>query len=221
MTGRNMRALVFDMDGVIFDSESIVLDCWQKVFEAHGIEYHSDVVMRSIGMDAYATGRVFRERYGEDFPFEEYREERKVFFNEIVSTTGLPVKPGVQELISYLHSSNMKVGLATSTQASQTRAELRAAGLLDQFDVIITGDMVQNSKPAPDIYIRACEALGEAPERIFCVEDSYNGIISAHRAGLKPIMVPDLLPPLPSIRDLCVAICPKLDAVIDIVQFFA
>ena len=216
-----MRALVFDMDGVIFDSERITVDCWQEVLKRHGFTYSSSVVLGTIGMDAAATGRVFRSHYGYDFRFEELREERKALFDDIVASGGLPVKPGVYELIDFLKSVGMKIGLATSTQELQTRDELRAARLYDSFDAIITGDMVNNSKPAPDIFLKACGALEAMPCDAYCVEDSINGITAAHSAGMKPIMVPDLLPPTQKIRDYCVAICPKLDAVIDIVKFFS
>ena len=103
------------------------------------------------------------------------------------------MKPGVMELLSYLKEKGKKIALASSTRRETVINQLRWAGIIDYFDVIICGDMVARSKPAPDIFLKACQELGVSPENTYAIEDSYNGIRAAHAGQLRPIMVPDLL----------------------------
>lgn len=104
------------------------------------------------------------------------------------------MKPGVVELLTFLKEEGEKIALASSTRRQTVTNQLRDAGILDFFDQVICGDMVERSKPAPDIFLKACEELGVKPERAYAIEDSYNGIRAAHAGKLHPIMVPDLLP---------------------------
>ena len=130
-----------------------------------------------------------------------------------MQTYGVPVKPGAQELLAALKDAGWTIGLASSTYIDSVRKELASTGLLPYFNVVIGGDTVRHSKPAPDIYLLACEKAGAVPSETYAIEDSHNGIRSAHAAGMKPLMVPDLLPADPSIRPLCTAVLPDLKAV--------
>lgn len=128
----------------------------------------------------------------------------------------LPVKPGVYELFDFLKKNNYKIGLASSTRKEVVTLQMKQVGLLPFFDVLVCGDMVQNSKPHPEIYLKACELLGAAPSSCFAVEDSFNGIRSAHGAGMKTIMVPDLLTPDEEITAL---LYKKCDSLLDVKEF--
>lgn len=189
-----MDAVIFDMDGVIFDSERLVLVCWEKVSEKYGIQGIEEVFMPCIGTNAEKTKEVVLDHYGQDFPFEEFRKEASVLFHEHVNRNGLPVKKGVRELLEYLKEREIPTAVASSTRLEVVTGELKQAGLYAYFKVVMGGDQLKRSKPEPDIYLMTCEKLGVNPGQAYAIEDSYNGIRSAYSAGMKPIMVPDMLP---------------------------
>ena len=114
----------------------------------------------------------------------------------------MPLKPGIKELLVYLKENGYKVGVASSTREAVVSRQLVDAGLREYFDNLTCGDMLERSKPEPDIYLMACEKLGVKPEEAIAIEDSYNGIRSAYRAGVFPIMVPDLMHPDEEMREL-------------------
>lgn len=138
-----------------------------------------------------------------------------MLFHEIADTEGIPVKPGAAELLQYLSEEKVPLGLASSTRLAVVTQELQAAGLYDYFQVVVGGDLLKNSKPAPDIYLMTCERMGALPENTYAIEDSYNGIRSAHSAGMRPVMVPDLTPATEEMRDLSVAVFEDLIQVRD------
>ena len=194
--------VIFDMDGVIFDSEILVLQAWKEVAERHGIAGVEAACHECLGTNSVVSKGVFLKHYGEDFPYEEYKAEMaKVFFSH-ASDGRLAKKPGVEELLKYLKENGFKVGLASSTQEATVRRQISEGGLLKYFDQIIGGDMVKRSKPEPDIFLEACRRLESEPERCYVIEDSYNGIRAAHAAGMHPIMVPDLMEPTEEMRGL-------------------
>lgn len=204
------KAVVFDMDGVIFDSERLVLEGWLKVAEKYGIEGIEEVFGRCIGVNEQTTRQIVLEHYGEDFPYEAYRKETSALFHERYGNGNLPLKPGVRELLSYLKEKGYPVGLASSTRQAVVEQELRDAGLMPYFDQLVCGDMIKKSKPEPDIYLKACEKLDVEPRMAVAVEDSYNGIRSAKRAGMTPVMVPDMVLPDEEMRSLAHKICKDL-----------
>ena len=189
-----MDAVIFDMDGVIFDSERLVLVCWEKVSEKYGIQGIEEVFMPCIGTNAEKTKEVVLDHYGQDFPFEEFRKEASVLFHEDVNRNGLPVKKGVRELLVYLKEREIPTAVASSTRLEVVTGELKQAGLYEYFKAVMGGDQLKRSKPEPDIYLMTCEKLGVNPGQAYAIEDSYNGIRSSYSAGMKPIMVPDMLP---------------------------
>lgn len=199
-------SVIFDMDGTIFDTERLVLDCWERVGEKHGIPDIREVFMRCIGTNKVRTQEIVYEHYGEDFPFEKFSEESSVLFHEITEKAGIPVKKGAEELLEYLSKNGVMLGLASSTRLAAVTQELQAAGLYDYFQVVVGGDLLKNSKPAPDIYLMTCERMGVLPENTYAIEDSYNGIRAAHSAGMRPIMVPDMTPATEEMRGLSVAV---------------
>lgn len=188
------KAVVFDMDGVIFDSEREVLNCWITLAKKYGIEDIEKNFLLCTGTNHAKTTQIMYDAYGPDFPYEEFAHEASKMFHEKNDGGRLPKKPGVEELLQFLKDSGIKIALASSTRRESVVRELTEAGIIDFFEVIVSGDMVTRSKPAPDIFLKACEELGVEPREALAIEDSYNGIRSANAGGLHPIMVPDLLP---------------------------
>lgn len=204
------KAVIFDMDGVIFDSERLVLEGWQEIAAKYGIKGIEEVLPRCLGVNAQATREIFREYYGQDFPYDEYKKEASALFHSRYGNGKLPLKPGVKELLSYLKENGYLVGLASSTRQAIVEQEIRDAGLMPYFDNLVCGDMLKSSKPEPDIYLKACENLDVEPRMAVAVEDSYNGIRSAKRAGMVPVMVPDMVQPDEEMRSLAHKICKDL-----------
>lgn len=204
------KAVIFDMDGVIFDSERLVLEGWQEIAAKYGIKGMEEVLPRCLGVNAQATREIFREYYGQDFPYDEYKKEASALFHSRYGNGKLPLKPGVKELLSYLKEKGYLVGLASSTRQAIVEQEIRDAGLMPYFDNLVCGDMLKRSKPEPDIYLKACENLDVEPRMAVAVEDSYNGIRSAKRAGMVPVMVPDMVQPDEEMRSLAHKICKDL-----------
>lgn len=190
-----MKTIIFDMDGVIFDTERLILSCWVVVAGKYGIPHMEDTFKKSIGTDVHTTKQILLDTYGEDFPYDTFREEYRDMFYQKVEKEGLPLKRGARELLGFLKINGYRIGLASSTRREVVEQELSDAGLLGFFETIVGGDMVAHGKPAPDIYEKACEKLKVKPEEAYAVEDSKNGMKAAKAAGLKVIHVPDLLEP--------------------------
>lgn len=191
---KSLKAVIFDMDGVIFDSEKGVRDCWNIVAEKYGLKDIETVCDRCTGTTYEDTKRIFAEFYGKDVPYEDYKAECSALFHEKFDGGRLPMKKGVKEILEYLKERGISLAIASSTREVTVRKWLEQAGLTEYFDKIICGDMVKKGKPEPDIYIKACAELGNIRSGVFAIEDSYNGIRSAVAAGIDAIMIPDLLP---------------------------
>lgn len=205
-----IKAVVFDMDGVIFDSEALVMETWDAVARKHGFQDVKTVCRQCLGTNSAATRQIFLDFYGKDFPYDEYKKEMSALFHESAAGGKLKKKPGVYELLEYLKEKDIKIGLASSTRKEIVCRELEEGGVLGYFSVIVCGDMVRRSKPEPDIYLEACRQLQITPAACCAIEDSYNGIRAACRAGMKAIMVPDLAEPTKEMEELSECIMPSL-----------
>ena len=170
-----IEAICFDMDGILFDTERLSVESWIAVAEKLGLGNIEKGVYGCIGLNRTDCRIFLKEVYGEDFPYDYFREQTSALFQERVEKEGLPV---------------MKGG----------------------------GDMVEHSKPLPDIYLKACELLGVKPENAIAIEDSPNGIRSAAAAGMLPVMVPDMVEPTPEIEELLYHKCDSLFAVRDFLE---
>ncbi|MBQ3583601.1 MAG: HAD family phosphatase [Lachnospiraceae bacterium] len=190
-----MKAIIFDMDGVIFDSEQAIFNEWQELSKKYGFENVEIPLMKCVGVNSKMTRQIFMDFYGEDFPYDKYCMEQSEAYHRKYDNGKLPMKKGVVELLTALKENEYKIAIASSTRTEVVKNQIEAAGLMKYFEVIIGGDMVEKSKPSPDIFLKAANELGGAPEHTYVVEDSYNGIRAAYSAGMIPIMVPDMLKP--------------------------
>ena len=210
-----MRSIIFDMDGVIFDSERATHDCWMEIARRHGFAEDLDVpYMKCIGVNAQMTKEIFCAHYGADFPYEEYRIEESKLYHDTYDHGRLPLKPGIREILTWLKENGVDTAVASSTRRAVVLSQLRDAGLDKYFDRIIGGDMVTKSKPEPDIFLKALEGTDIMPEEAIVIEDSYNGIRAAKNAGMLPVMVPDMLPPDGEMREKAILIAKDLTEVL-------
>lgn len=210
-----MKAVVFDMDGVLFDTEKLCRDSWMAVAEEKGLPGMAEIFPQCIGLNANDSKQIVLRVYGQDFAYEEFRQQASVWFWDYIEKNGLPVMPGAREILEWLTAHNWKVGLASSTRRSSVERHLEQAGLRSFFQTVVTGDMVEHSKPQPDIYLMACRELGVAPEDAFAIEDSPNGIRSAFAAKMTPLMVPDMIAPSEEMNLLCSRIFNNLFEVLE------
>ena len=198
----NIQAVVFDMDGVIFDSERCCLNIWEEIAGENGLDDIETIFRRCIGTTVPKTKEILINAYGKDFDPDAYMAESSRRFHERYDHGKLPMLPFAEEILSYLKGTGVKVGLASSTKEATVRMQLTEAGLIKYFDRITCGDMLKKSKPEPDIYLKACSELKVDPSAAIAIEDSYNGIRSAHATGMIAVMVPDLVAPDDEMRAL-------------------
>ena len=210
---QNIYYVIFDMDGVIFDTEQFFLDCLRPAAEAVGLKDIDTIAYECIGLTAPETEKRLVSFYGPDAPLEEFRRKTSEIFDARYEAEGFPKKPWIHEILQYLRDEQIPVAVASSTRSDLVRRELEDAGLADFFDIIIGGDMAEKSKPEPDIFLKAAEKLGAKAGDCFVIEDSFNGIRAANAAGMRPLMVPDLLAPDDEIRGLAEKVFPSLKEV--------
>ena len=205
-------AVIFDMDGLIFDTEALYQEAFLAAATAGGHGIPRAVIQRTIGVPWVRSRVLLLEEMGSDFPVDQYFTQMVAHF-ELLAATQLRLKPGVIELLEFLDQIDMPRCIATSSAHSTVQNHLAAHGLVDRFHAIIGhGDYV-SSKPSPDPFLMAAKHLGVAPARCLALEDSYNGVRSASAAGMMTLMVPDLLSPTPEIQSLCTGVVSDLHAV--------
>lgn len=213
-----VEALVFDMDGLLFDSERIVKRSWEDAGNQIGIEHMGDHIYHTLGRNLAGRNEYFCQVIDADFPCKEFAERTRVCFYKIVSEEGLPMKPGVRELLEYGKDKGYRMAVASSSRREYATKNLKEAGIYKFFDGTIFGDMVKHAKPDPEIYLRACECIGVKPERSIALEDAPAGIKAAHAAGMLPVMIPDLVEPTKEIESLIYKKCVSLHEVIALLE---
>ena len=209
-----IRAIIFDKDGTLHDTEKVFMQAWKLAAAELNVPDIENTVRDCTGTTIEWIAQYWAKKYP-DIPFEDYLPRRQYHFNEIVRD-GVPVKEGAHELLTYLKEHGYLIGMATSTGQVSAMEHLTRTGMLDYFapNAIITGNMVKNGKPAPDIYLLAAERLGVSPEECVGVEDSLNGVRAIHAAGMRAVMIPDMIEPTPEVEELCWKRC---DTLLDII----
>lgn len=198
----NFAAVVFDADGTLFDTENLMYQVWVEVGEEMNFPYPGREYLDYVGLNRAAVLALMRERYGEGFDGADFMVRCVARLSERIEREGVPLKPGAREILALLREKQIPVGLATSTHRVRTDRRLELCGLRDCFQAVTTGDEVTKGKPDPEIYRTTCEKLGVAPGHCLAVEDSKNGILSAHAAGMPVAMVPDMIPPTEELHQI-------------------
>lgn len=190
-----IRAVLFDMDGTLVDTEKYYRKFWPIAMAEFGYHLTDEQVlsMRSLGRP-FAPARL-KEWFGDDLDYYAIRKRRTEIMEECLDREGIHLKPGAEEILKELKSRGILAAVATASPLERTEKYLNKTGIRSYFDRIISATQVKEGKPSPDVYLYACEQLGLAPADCMAVEDAPNGILSAYRAGLKVVMVPDQTPP--------------------------
>ena len=212
-----IKAVIFDMDGLILDTEKLLVKYWCQAANEAGFP-----MQREHALNIRSLARKFAIPYlqgifGEEFDYVKIRSRRMELMKQHISQHGLETKPGIAELLDYLDSKGIPAAIATATDIQRTEDYLGQVGLLGRFSRIVCAAMVENGKPKPDIYLYACEQIGEAPADCIAVEDSPNGVRSATDAGIRTVMVPDLAEPD---ADTAKRIAAKAGTLFDIILMF-
>lgn len=202
------KAVIFDMDGVLFDTERLCKESWNMIAKEQKLEGINEVLEACTGSNRQDTILIMKKTYGEDFDAIGFMDICSKINVKRMEEEGIPIKKGAKEILDFLKTENYKIGLASSTRKFRVMDNLEKSGFKDYFQAVVGGDMVEHSKPNPDIYLLACRELGVNPTETFAIEDSPNGIRSAYNAGMKPIMVPDLIVPTEEILSLTIT-CKK------------
>jgi HAD superfamily hydrolase (TIGR01509 family) len=206
-------AVLFDMDGLLLDTESLWRDVWLAVAAEFGYTLPVAEYQQVIGTTPAGTLEILQRALGPDAPVEAMQRVTKLRALEQIERGHVRAKPGVAALVDVLRARVVPYAVATSTAHDLARTKLRAAGIGELFDVLVGGDQVAHGKPAPDIFLLAAATLGVDPTRCLVLEDSLNGLRAARAAGARAIMVPDLLPADDEARSLAWRVMPSLDAV--------
>ena len=190
-----MTTVIFDMDGVMFDTAGIFEAAWDYAGEMIGIGKAGYMITKTMGMSLVMSHEIWKQEFKERYDERMFREYAKKYVKQYYEENKVPIKKGLHLLLQHLKSNNYKLAVASSSSQWEVEKHLNDAKIYEYFDTIVCGDMITRSKPEPEIYLKTCELLQESPENSFALEDSKSGLISAFKAGCKPIMVPDIWQP--------------------------
>ncbi len=206
-----IKGAIFDMDGLMFDTERLVYENWQGMMDELGLDYSLDFFKQTIGKRKKEVEQIYLGAYGADFPYWELADKGKARYVRRIEREGIPVKKGLYDILAYFKARGVKIALATSTSRQTAQLNLRLAKVSDYFDALVCGEEVQNGKPHPEVFLTAAAKLGLEPQSCAAFEDSINGIKSAFAAGMLTVMVPDYLQPTDEIRPMISCLCRDLN----------
>jgi len=199
-----IAALLFDMDGLMFDTERLILRSWQRAMVDFGYQPSEEVFLRSVGRTVAATNQILRAAYGPDFPLGSTNARTGEYVWQEVDAHGAPIKPGLLALLDFLEARGLPRAVASSSERASIERLLGSVHLQPRFAAIAAGDEVAQGKPAPDIFLLAASRLGVDA-----------GTRAAHAAGMAALIVPDLILPSAEVAALAAAVLPDLHAVRD------
>ena len=198
-----IHAAIFDMDGLLFDTERLCCEAWRTVSSAAGHEIPESVFLACVGRNNRDTRDLVMHACGPDFPYEDFNRTAREWMLARMSVNGPPEKPGIRALFDFLKTKNIPLALATSTGETSARWMIERAGLTPYFSAFAFGSEVERGKPAPDIFLLAASRLGQVPaDSCVVFEDSPAGLRAAFSAGMAPVFVPDLVNIPPEVRVL-------------------
>jgi len=213
---RAVHAVVFDMDGLLVDTETVSREVMTLAARQMGYELPHDVFIRMVGLSFASSGRLLEEHFGPGFDVPAFQAESTRLYRA-AGELGVALKDGVVELLDFLDRLGLPRAIATSSHHQDVDRNLGHHGLRQRFHAVVAGGDYVRSKPFPDPFLKAAEVLRVAPDHCLALEDSHNGVRAAHAAGMMAVMVPDLLEPNEEMQTLCVRIIDSLHEVRDLI----
>jgi beta-phosphoglucomutase-like phosphatase (HAD superfamily) len=210
MKTEHIQAVIFDMDGLMLDSQRLATDAWQEAVASFGFQLTDEINLSMIGRNMHDSAAILRSAFSSQFPVDDVRELAARTFSQLTSVSGIPVKTGLWELLVFLDAESIPKAVATSTSRTDCIRHLKKANLISRFPVIVCGDEVTKGKPSPDLFLKAADKLEVKPTGCLVLEDSFPGIRAASAAGMIPIMVPDLKEADDEMRELAHAVVADL-----------
>jgi HAD superfamily hydrolase (TIGR01509 family) len=209
---RPVKAVVFDMDGLLVDTETVVYRAMQRAAGGFGGEMPFDTFQRMVGLQHAHSDLIVLEHFGEGFDLEAWSAAVSAHFREEMAA-GIALKAGAVEILDALDELGLPRAIATSSSLESVRQSLGPHSLVDRFQALITRDVQTRGKPHPEPFLKAAEALGVDPADCLALEDSHNGVRSASSAGMMTVMIPDMLDPTEEMETLCIRIARDLHEV--------
>ncbi len=213
-----VSGIIFDMDGVLIDSERQSNEGWLWAAGQLGVDMPMWLIDSFKGAPAELCCKFFDDYYKGVIDYWEAKELRTQHVYKIRETEGIPVKKGVKDIFEYIRNNGLKCAVATSTRRESAEKTLHEIGVWDYLDAVVYGDEVERGKPEPDIFLRAAKAIGVNPSEAVVVEDSINGIKAGYAAGMRVVHIPDTIAIDDDIRKLTYMVCDDLNGLIDVVE---
>ncbi len=213
---KDVGAVVFDMDGLLVDTETVFRDVMMEVSRRRGVHLPLDVFLRMVGLQSASSRVVAIDHFGADFDYDGWMAETWELAHARMAVE-VVIKAGVVELLDYLDAVGIPRAVATSSGHATVQRQLGPNGLLPRFQAVVAAGDYARGKPNPDPFLVAATRLGVSPEACLALEDSHNGVRAANAAGMMTIMVPDLLEATSEMRSLCVAVTETLHGVRDLI----
>ena len=207
---KNIQAFIFDMDGLLLDTERVYQRSWSEAARRLGFDLSDEIYLMLIGITVADSEKRLVEVFGSRFPIGEFRKDAKSRYETIVETEGIPLKPGVREMLEWARHKNIPCAVATSTLSAEAQDRLAKHGILKEFRQLIGGEMVSRGKPHPDIFLSAAKALGIDPPYCLVFEDAHSGVRAAKAANMHVLLIPDMLPSTPEMEQLATHVCESL-----------
>lgn len=216
------KTIIFDVDGTLLDTERLYMDAWKEAGKGFGYEISHKVLLQTRAVNGAVADACFRRAYGEDFPIDDIYEERVKLSEKWIAEKPAPelLKPYALQTLQALQAQGYTLAVASTTGKNKTLDHLSHAGLLNYFQVVVCGDMVEHGKPEPDIFLKAAELCGADPKSCLVVGDSPADVNAATAAGMQVILIPDQVPLNPHTQRLSWKVLETLEEVPALVKLW-
>ncbi len=213
------KAVIFDMDGLMIDSERVTYEGYVKECGKLGLEMDVEFYIKTLGLPLPTVFKMYYKKYGKSFPMEQVLEQVHQYIDDRFQRKGVPVKRGLEDLLKYLKDRGYKTVIATSSNRDRVDRILDQTGLREYFDDSVCGDEVKKGKPNPEIFVKACKKIGVKRKEALVLEDSEAGIKAAHSARIPVVCVPDMKYPALKYSNMTRCVARSLEAVLELFQY--
>lgn len=213
-----IKLVIFDVDGTLVDSESVYVKAALKNIEVNHYNIPMSAIMGIIGQNRVAGRKLIESTQDDSFNYDKYIKDFEKIRNQILENEPYKLKKGALNILNYCKKHNIKTAIATSTARDKQSKVLTKLGIIDYFDYMVFGDEIKNSKPAPDIYLKAYEHYNIDKDEMIIYEDSKNGILSAHNAGIRVVYIKDIVEVEEEVTSLCYKQVKDLDEGIELLR---